>query len=238
MIELTYDLHIHSCLSPCSNDDMTPQNIVAMSSLKDLDVIAITDHNSCKNCPALMNIAKEYNIVAIPGMELTTLEEVHVLCLFYTLDSALAFDNYVYDRILPIQNNANIFGHQILWDKSDKSVGEISKLLISSTDISIDNLWEILREFNGIMIPAHIDKTSTSIISNLGFIPPDSKFSCVELMDENNLHNLRQLNPYLNKCSVLYSSDAHTLGDISEPKQTISVSERSIQAVLDKLVMT
>lgn len=84
-MRISYDLHIHSCLSPCGDDDMTPNNIVGMAALKELNVIAVTDHNSCKNCPAIMKLAKAYGIIAIPGMELTTSEEVHVLCYFYTL---------------------------------------------------------------------------------------------------------------------------------------------------------
>ena len=93
MAALYYDLHIHSCLSPCGSEDMTPYNIAAMAALKGLDVIAVTDHNSCKNCPAVLAAAKEYGVLALPGMELTTSEEVHAVCLFETLDAAMAFDD-------------------------------------------------------------------------------------------------------------------------------------------------
>lgn len=104
MPEFAYDLHIHSCLSPCGDEDMTPANIVGMAALKGLDVIALTDHNSCKNCPAIMKAAQEYGISVIPGMELTTMEEVHVLCLFPELSRAMDFDAYVYERLLPFPN--------------------------------------------------------------------------------------------------------------------------------------
>ena len=89
MAELYYDLHIHSCLSPCGDDDMTPANIVGMSVIKGLDVIAVTDHNSCKNCPAVLTAAEEYGILAIPGMEINTSEEVHAVCLFEELKAAM-----------------------------------------------------------------------------------------------------------------------------------------------------
>ena len=112
MIPLYYDLHLHSCLSPCGDDDMTPANIVGMAAVKGLDVIALTDHNSCKNCPAAMKHGEEYGVTVIPGMELTTSEEVHVVCLFPELNDALDFDQYVYERILPIKNKKNIFGEQ------------------------------------------------------------------------------------------------------------------------------
>ena len=91
MIPLYYDLHIHSCLSPCGDDDMTPANLVGMAAVKGLDVIALTDHNSCKNCPAAMYHGANYGVTVIPGMELTTEEEVHVICLFPTLKDALAY---------------------------------------------------------------------------------------------------------------------------------------------------
>ena len=88
MIALSYDLHLHSCLSPCGDDDMTPANIVGMAAVMGLELIALTDHNSAKNCPAFLKMAEEYGILALPGMELTTEEEVHVVCLFSELDAA------------------------------------------------------------------------------------------------------------------------------------------------------
>ena len=112
MIGLKYDLHIHSCLSPCADDDMTPANIVGMAQIKELDLIAITDHNSCMNCAVVQELAKEAGIVALCGMELTTLEEVHVLCLFRTIEDAMMMSNYVYSQLIPIVNNELIFGHQ------------------------------------------------------------------------------------------------------------------------------
>jgi len=109
LIGLTYDLHIHSCLSPCGDNDMTPANIVGMSMIKQLDVIAVTDHNSCKNVPYVLEMAKEYNILAIPGMELSTTEDIHVLCLFRTLKDSLEFDSYVHDNLLNVKNDKKIF---------------------------------------------------------------------------------------------------------------------------------
>lgn len=235
MINLSYDFHIHSCLSPCGDNDMTPQNIAAMSALKRLDVIAITDHNSCKNCASVIDAAQVYDLLVIPGMELTTSEEVHVLCLFYDLTSALNFDDYVYKHLLPIKNNAKIFGEQLLCNSQDKVIGNVENLLINSTDISLDSLWELVTEYNGIIIPAHLDKDSTSIISNLGFIPLDSKFKCAEFKDTKKLKELTESNPILSSCSIITSSDAHYLQDISEPIHTIQVDEKNIRSILDTL---
>ena len=133
MIPLYYDLHMHSCLSPCGDDNMTPANLVGMAAVKGLDVIALTDHNSCKNCPAAMKHGEEYGVIVIPGMELTTSEEVHVVCLFPTLDDALSFDAYVYDHILPIKNKEHIFGRQQIMDAQDYVIGNVERLLISAT---------------------------------------------------------------------------------------------------------
>jgi hypothetical protein len=235
MIDLSYDFHIHTCLSPCGDNDMTPQNIAAMAALKKLDAIAITDHNTCKNCAAIMEAAEKYNLLVIPGMELTTSEEVHVLCLFYDLSSALDFDEYVYQHLLSIKNNEKIFGQQLLCNSEDEVTGTIDKLLISSTDISLEILWETVTKHNGIILPAHIDKDTTSIISNLGFIPPDSKFNCIELRELTNLEELVRANPIFSSCIVTCSSDAHYLQDIHEPIYTLPVPEKNIQSILDTL---
>ena len=111
-MNLYYDLHIHSCLSPCGDQDMTPANIAGMAAIKGLDVIAVTDHNSCKNCPAVLAAAREYGVLAIPGMEICTQEEVHAVCLFSELEAAMDFDDYVYQRLLPVENRPDIFGKQ------------------------------------------------------------------------------------------------------------------------------
>ena len=118
MPELAYDLHIHSCLSPCGDDDMTPANIVGMAKVIGLDLIALTDHSSCKNCPAFAAAAAAYGMNVLFGMELTTAEEVHVLCYFPTLNDAMAFDAYVYGQLPDIPNTPALFGNQLIYDES------------------------------------------------------------------------------------------------------------------------
>ena len=136
MIPLYYDLHIHSCLSPCGDDDMTPANIVGMAAVKGLDVIALTDHNSCRNCPAAMYHGEKYGVTVIPGMELTTREEVHVICLFPTLDDALRFDALIYEKLLPFPNREDIFGKQQITDERDEVTGTVENLLIKKISSS------------------------------------------------------------------------------------------------------
>lgn len=236
MRTLSYDLHIHSCLSPCGDDDMTPANIVGMAAIKGLDVIAVTDHNSCKNCPSVLHFAKEYGVLAIPGMEICTSEEVHAVCLFKNLEAAMDFDAYVYERLMPFPNNEEIFGKQQLYNKEDKVCGTVPYLLINSADISFEGLWELVRSYDGVMFPAHIDKTANSLIANLGFVPPDSRFTTAEVKDLRKLHELKRSNPYLEGCRIISNSDAHYLENINEPELTIEVEEKSVEGVVECLL--
>ena len=236
MISLTYDLHIHSCLSPCGDDDMTPGNIVGMAAIKGLDVIAVTDHNSCRNCPAVMKLAEQFGVLAIPGMEINTSEEVHAVCLFPALKQALAFDGYVYDRLMKFPNKETVFGKQQICSEEDEVVGTEPNLLINSVDISFDQLWDLVRSYDGVMFPAHIEKSANSLIANLGFVPPDSQFRTAELRDLKKLHKVKKMNPYLEGCRIISNSDAHYLEHIHEPDLTILVKERSIRGVLEALM--
>ncbi|MBP5250360.1 MAG: PHP domain-containing protein [Lachnospiraceae bacterium] len=235
MIQASYDLHLHSCLSPCGDDASTPAAIAGYAALNGLQVIALTDHNSCKNCGAFLKACDFYGIVGIPGMELTTSEEVHVVCLFSALSDAMRFDGYVYEHLLDIKNDEKIFGKQQIMNEEDEELGRVEKLLISATDIDFDDVFDLVTSFNGIMIPAHLDKKTTSLISQLGFVPPDSKFKTAELKNMANLHNLRKTNPYLDGCRIITSSDAHYLKDINMPVNTILVEELTPAGVIAAL---
>ncbi|MFR8318592.1 MAG: PHP domain-containing protein [Catenibacillus sp.] len=235
LIPLSYDLHIHSCLSPCGDDDMTPCNIAGMAALIGLDVIAVTDHNTCKNCPAVMDAASQYPVTVIPGMELCTIEEVHVLCLFKQLDAAMAFDDYVYKHLIKIKNRPDIFGFQQIYNSEDAIAGEEPYLLINATDISFDNVWQLTADYGGIMIPAHVDKDSTSLLSNLGLIPQDSRFRCAEIKNRDALLALQKKHPYLEQCHLIFDSDAHRLEQIHEATQFIHCKSRSASDILAAL---
>ena len=235
MIPLYYDLHIHSCLSPCGDDDMTPANIVGMAAVKGLDVIALTDHNSCRNCPAAMYHGEKYGVIVIPGMELTTQEEVHVTCLFPTLDDALRFDALIYEKLLPFPNREDIFGKQQIMDERDEVTGTVKDLLINATSISFDDVFSLAASFHGIAYPAHVDKPSTSLLSNLGFVPPGSTFTCAEFHDFKDLHRIRREHPYFENCNVICCSDAHYLQDIQEPEYQLYAESREIPDILEAL---
>ena len=140
-----YDLHIHSCLSPCAEDDNTPNNVAGMAKLSGLDIVALTDHNSVKNCPAFFEAAERYDLIPIAGMELTTSEEIHVICLFEMLDDALRFGEEIDRRRLPVKNRPDIFGEQLILDGEDNLIGNEENLLSVATDISVETLPELVQ---------------------------------------------------------------------------------------------
>ena len=109
-----YDLHIHSCLSPCADDDMTPNNIAGMAALKGLQILALTDHNSCKNCPAFFAACKRQGIIPVAGMELSTAEDVHLVCLFENIEDAMRFDVEIEKHLMSVDNRPEIFGNQLV----------------------------------------------------------------------------------------------------------------------------
>lgn len=234
-MKISYDFHIHSCLSPCGDNDMLPSNIVGMAAVKQLDAIAVTDHNSCKNCPAVMKLAKAYGVVAVPGMELTTAEEVHVLCLFRTLEGAMDFDSYVGKKLMPFLNDVEIFGSQHIYNENDVIIGTEPYLLINATEIGFDSVYGLVESYGGIMIPAHIDKSTNSLLANLGFTPPDSRFTCVEVKRTGLLGRLIEKNPYLDKCRIITNSDAHYLCDINEPDNFLEVQSKTVEDIIDAL---
>ncbi len=160
---------------------MTPANIVGMAKLIGLDLIALTDHSTCKNCPAFAAAAAHYGMHVLFGMELTTCEEVHVLCYFSRLEDAMAFDAYVYAHLPDIQNVPAFFGNQLLYDEADLPCGTEEKLLISATTIPFSDVYDLVQRYHGVMVPAHINKPTTSLLKNLGFIPPESKYFCAEV---------------------------------------------------------
>lgn len=225
MEKVCYDLHTHSALSPCGDNEMTVNNLVNMAVLNGIHVLAITDHNSCKNCPAAMKVAEEMPITVIPGMELCTSEEVHVVCLFPSLEKAMDFDAYVHERLPKIENRAEIFGEQRILNERDEIIGYEPYLLINATTISIEEVADLVRRFGGVCWPAHIDKSSTSVFSNLGYFSPDWGFSVVEIADRSRIGEFAPKIPGFENMLVLTNSDAHYLWNISEGENFLSTDD-------------
>ena len=225
MSAYNYDLHIHSCLSPCADDDMTPNNIAGMSVLNGLNIVALTDHNSCQNCPAFLEACRRQGIVGIAGMELTTAEDIHLVCLFERLEDAMAFSNEVYEHIMPIDNKPEIFGNQIITDGEDEPIGEVKKLLISATDLWISDAVALACKYNGHVRPAHIDRESNGIVAILGDVPSEYGFNYVEFNDSANVADYYARYESISNAKTLVCSDAHHLWDISEAGNTIELTD-------------
>ncbi len=234
-MKLYYDFHIHSCLSPCGDQDMTPNNIVNYAKIMGYDVIALTDHNTALNCPAVAKLAEKNGITFIPGMELCTSEEVHIVCLFYTLEDALNFSEYVKSTMPPIKNKPTVFGEQLICDENDNVIGQEEALLVTASGISTEKVVKKVAEYNGVCYPAHIDRSSFSILSNLGTIEEYFGFKCAEIYDILKEAELKKKHPYLNELKILSDSDAHYLENMRIPEQIIDVPENNIKTILDFL---
>lgn len=233
-MKLFCDLHMHSCLSPCGDDLMTPNNIVNMSALKELDIISVTDHNTARNLPAVMEVAKEVGMLVIPGMEVSVREEAHVLTYFRTLDAALEYGEYVYNHLPDIDNNEEYFGKQQIMNSNDEEIGRLSKLLISATDISLDKVVEDVLALEGVAVPAHVDKKANSVVQSLGFIPPGLDIKTLELSKHTKIGEY-DMAAILGDYKYTTSSDAHQLEDILERVFTISAEARTVDSVIDYL---
>jgi len=228
-MKLYYDFHIHSSLSPCADDDMTPNNIVHMASLKGLDAIAVSDHNAAYNLPAVSAVAQECGILLVPAIELASAEEVHLLALFEEVEQAVTFGAFVYDALPDIQNMPDFFGNQLIMDEHDEVTGTLDKLLISALPFSMEECFALAEEYGGAIVPAHVNKGANSVFANLGFFPPHLCIKTVETVEA--LPMMGDIAGF----DTIHSSDAHQLPDIAEKGHWIEVEEKSVAAVVKKL---
>ena len=228
-----FDLHMHSCLSPCGGEDNTPANLAGMCALAGLDVVALTDHNTAGNCAAFCRAAERCGLLALPGMELTTAEEAHVVCLFPDAAAAEEFGALVRTKLPPVQNKAAIYGPQVLMDGEDNVLGEEDAFLAGATDLGIYEVAGLVRSFDGLAYPAHIDRPSFSLLANLGLWDPDMGFALAEVSQ----HCPPGLfdRPDLRGVPHFDGSDAHYLDQILDAHQYMTVPERTPKAVLDWL---
>lgn len=232
---LRCDLHIHTALSPCGDMDMTPNNIVNMAQLKGLDVIAVTDHNTSANAAAVMECAKDAPLIVIPGMELETSEEAHFVCLFPSLAQAEQFQQWLSSFFLPLANRPDIFGEQAVMNAADEIVGYEQRLLVTAAGCSIYDAAPQVKKLSGVIYPAHVDRDSYSVISNLGAIPPDLDFHTAEISRRTTAEEALARFPHLAPYRLVTASDAHYLWDIYEGECALRLPERSISAVLNYL---
>ncbi len=223
---------MHSALSPCGDNDMTPNNIVNMAILKNLDIIAVSDHNSAENVRVIMERGARKDLIVVPAMEIETAEEVHVLSLFPDLESCLSVQQQVYEHLPKIKNKEEIFGEQLVLNEEDEEVDRREGLLIVATTLSINEVFSIVNAAGGTAIPAHVDRDSHSVISNLGAIPDELPVVNIELSRNCDRDLFLEKHPELRKYGILRDSDAHYLWDISERENYIE-TEQPITDVKD-----
>lgn len=235
MSTVAIDLHMHSILSPCGDVDMTPNNIVGMAQIKGIDYIALTDHNTAKNLPALFEVAKGEGLCVLPGIEVTTKEEAHILAYFDSLEGAMELDKILYERLPDIMNKPDFFGPQYIMDAEDEIIGEVDKLLISATDIGINELAEMVAPLGGIIVPAHIDRKSYSIMVSLGFIPPDLPIKTVELSKMTEVDAALKMFRFFKEYQFIHGSDAHQLEDMAERQYMIDLPDLRKSSLIEFL---
>ena len=209
------DLHIHSCLSPCADLDMSPRAIVEKSLEEGLDIIALCDHNSAENVGAALRMGAKRGITVIPGMEINTREEVHILALFEDEAQALDMQRTVYSH-LQGTNRPELFGDQVVANELDEVEGFNDRLLIGATGLTLQEVIGKIHDLGGLSIASHIDRPSYSLLSQLGFVPPDIKLNGVEISRAMKKEEIDSQIPGLGELPMIRSSDAHFLKDIGK----------------------
>lgn len=210
------DLHIHTVLSPCGDLEMSPINIIKKANEKGLNIIGITDHNTTRHCKLISKLAEPEGIFVLMGAEVTTREEVHCLSFFENDDKLSDFQVYLEKHLPPIPNNTQKFGYQVVVDENEQVIDEIENLLLSALDQSIEQVEQKVHSLGGIFIPAHIDRPSYSVISQLGFIPTDLLADGFEISALCSLEKVLPLPGNQKGKSIIRNSDAHYVDQIGK----------------------
>lgn len=205
------DLHVHTVLSPCAEVEMIPPLIVQAALERGIQLIAITDHNATANIKAVMEAAAGTSLTVLPGMELQTSEEVHLLCLFENLQQAQAWQKEVDQALPPLSNNPEFFGEQFIVDHEGTFIAREERLLITSANIGLQEAAAAVQALGGFAIPAHVDRKAFSLLANLGFVPPG--FNVLEI--SRNLHPSQAAlhHPQLRDFSLIQNGDVHRLDE-------------------------
>ncbi len=227
---ITVDLHVHTALSACASVKNTPKEIVKNAISRGLDCIAITDHNSALNIREVMKEAKGTSLLVIPGIEVETREEVHILSLFSTLDDCLEYNDIVKYALGDRENIPEFFGRQLYF--SESGVIEYKPLLSQSTSLSMEDVFKQVRKLNGIAIPAHIRRRYNGLASILGFIPPELNIKTIELSRV----NYNKYKDIYSEYNVIVNSDAHNIESIyGSPSTALKVERFDVEEILNML---
>lgn len=223
------DFHIHSTVSPCAELEMSPKNIAKTAKEMGLDLIAIADHNTTLNCPAFKHACDEVDIKCLFGIEIESIEEVHILCLFNSLKTAEYIGKYVYERLQTIAHNPTIFGDQVYVNEKEEILGNVEKYLGAATNMTLDEIVDLGHKNNGLVIPSHVDKASFSLTSQLGFIP-ENDFDAIEIYRSDKARK-----DIKTQLPIISNSDAHFLEDIGGTYNQLDIKQFNISSLKDAL---
>ncbi len=217
------DLHIHTCLSPCADLEMSPLRVVREAKRQGLHLIGICDHNTAQNVPAVMRCAAKEGISVLGGMEITSQEEVHILALFDDMDRLFSLQEIVQAH-LPDTDDETMQEEQVIANEDDEVLGFSTKLLIGASGITIDRLVDMIHEHTGLAIAAHVDREAFGIIGQLGFIPTGLPLDALEIRDPRHREDI----PHADSFAFITSSDAHSPGDIGSRSSLFQMEHPSI----------
>lgn len=225
------DLHIHTCLSPCADMDMSPRRIIDKAVETGLDIIAVTDHNSGENIEVTARLAEARGITFLSGLEITSYEEVHILALFKDTVNALQMQDIVYRSLPAGENDERLYGHQLVVNEADEILGFNRRLLITATSMNASNIVNTIRSLGGLSIASHIDRETFSVISQLGFIPEDLSFDALEISTLMTKERAAGIFQGLNRFPWVSFSDAHRIEDIGKRSTIFRMRERSFEGI-------
>ncbi len=209
------DFHIHTCLSPCADITMVPGTVASALEKVGTEWVAITDHNSCGNVKVFEKVLNLRGIKVMPGIEVQTIEEVHVLVYLKSAKVAMDFSNEIREHLPDIENDPERFGYQLFVNKNDEFIGMENVMLSASTDLTINDLWHMVKRYNGLFVYAHVDRMF-GVVKQLGFIPDNPPFDAVEAIGNVNVNS-----------TILRSSDAHSLSQIEKAKMRVKADSRT-----------
>lgn len=230
------DLHIHTVLSPCGDLEMSPENIVKRALEQKIDIIGITDHNSTRQCRLISRIAETVGIFVLPGAEITSREEVHCLAFMPGWEELDHLQQYLDQHLGNVKNDVDKFGYQVVVDETENIVIEESRLLIQAINQSVEEIEDFVHSLGGLFIPAHVNRSAFSLISQLGFVPEDLKADALELSKQVTAEKFISQYPYLVSKQFIRSSDAHFLKNIGEVITGFYLEEASFQEI--KMALT
>lgn len=232
MRQFVADLHVHSLLSPCAEVEMTPRNIVHHAVRHGIDIVAITDHNACDNVMAAYGAAKGTNVIILPGMEVETKEEVHIIILFGEIGQLNRWEQFVSEHRSGRLNDEKRFGAQFVVDAEDEFIRRKPELLLTALGCGMAEVSRKVKELGGICIASHVDRPANSLFAQLGFIPPDVELAAVEVSRRMSPEEAKIRFPEIGQLPILTSSDAHRMDDfVNGPKTIFYIAQPTLAEI-------